>query len=200
VAGSRIREAGARVLGVRWQVQLLVAGLLAAAGVYMLVDPGRGELVGGLMIGGYLVFDGISFVVSRMGNRSPGRAGEIDALRAGVGLLTAALLFGLSFLDAITLTGVRLIIVIGGLPVGMLGLWLFALTLRSGARWGLALANVLVIAYAILLFVTQFMDSGAFGSVLVIVAGAAILVAIALALLAVVRARAAGPSGPEVAA
>lgn len=200
MAGSRIREAGARVLGVRWQVQLLVAGLLGAAGVYMLVDPGRGELVGGLVIGGYLVVDGVSFVVGRLGNRPPGRAGEIDALRAGVGLLTAALLFGLSFLDAITLTGVRLIIVIGGLPVGLLGLWLFVLTLRGGARWGLAMANLLVIAYAILLFVTQFMDGEAFGSVLVIVAGAAIVVAIALALVAIARARSSRSDSPEGAA
>ncbi len=124
-----------------------------------------------------------------MGNRPPGRAGEIDALRAGVGLLTAALLFGLSFLDAITLAGVRLIIVIGGLPVGLLGMWLFLLTVRTRARWGLAVTNLLVIAYAILLSVTQFVDSGAFAGVLVVVAGAAILVAIALALLALARAR-----------
>jgi uncharacterized membrane protein HdeD (DUF308 family) len=184
------------VLGVRWQIQLLVAGLLGAAGVYMLVDPGRGELVGGLIIGSYLVTDGMSYVISRMRNRPAGRAGEIDALRAGVGLLTAALLFGLSFLDAITLTGVRLIIVIGGLPFGLLGLWLFLLTVRGEARWGLAIANLLVIAYAILLFVTQFVDSGAFAAVLGIVAAAAIVVAIALALLAAVRARSTQADAP----
>ncbi len=143
------------------------------------------------MIGSYLVAEGIGFVIGRMGNRPAGRAGEIDALRAGVGLLTAALLFGLSFLDAITLVGVRLIIVIGGLPFGLLGLWLFALTIRAGARWGFAVANLLVIAYAILLIVTQFVNSGAFDAVLVVVSGAAIVVAVALALLALVRARSA---------
>ena len=191
MAGSRILGASARVLGVRWQLQLLVAALLGAAGIYMLIDPGRGELVGGLVIGAYLVVDAISYIVSRMRNRPAGREGEIDALRAGVGLLTAALLFGLSFLDAITLVGVRLIIVIGGLPFGLLGLWLFALTVRAGARWGFAVANLLVIAYAILLLVTQFANSGAFDAVLVVVSGAAIVVAAALALLALVRARSA---------
>jgi hypothetical protein len=188
------------MLGIRWQVQLLVAGLLGAAGGYMLVDPGRGELVGGLVIGSYLVVDGLGFVVGRMGNRPAGRVGEIDALRAGVGLLTAALLFGLSFLDAITLAGVRLIIVIGGLPFGLLGLWLFLLTVRTEVRWGFAVVNLLVIAYTILLFVTQFVDSGAFAGVLVVVAGAAIVVAIALALIAVVRARSTHTNAPGDAA
>lgn len=191
MTGSRIRSAGARALGVRWQLQLVVAALLAAAGAYMLVDPGRGELVGGLVIGSYLVVDGIGFLVARMGNRPPGRVGEVDALRAGIGLLTATLLFGLSFLAAITLTGVRLIIAIGGLPFGLLGLWLFALTVRAGARWGLAVASLLVIAYGVLLLITQFVDAGAFAAVLGIVAGAAIVVAVIVALVALVRARSA---------
>ena len=35
------------MLRARWQVQLIVAVLLAVAGAFMLIDPGRAELVAG---------------------------------------------------------------------------------------------------------------------------------------------------------
>ena len=126
-----------------------------------------------------------------MGSEPPGRGGEVDALRSGIGLLTATLLFGLSFLNAITLVGVRLIIVVGGLSFGVLGLWLVALTSRSGIRWGLGIVNVIVVAYAILLVVTQVANNGAFDTVLTVVAYGGIVSAILLAAVALFRARSA---------
>ena len=191
MSGGGIRNAGSKMLGARWQVQLIVAVLLAVAGAFMLIDPGRAELVAGLVMGAIFLLEGISYVAGRMGSEPSGRGGEVDALRSGIGLLTATLLFGLSFLNAITLVGVRLIIVVGGLSFGVLGLWLVALTSRSGIRWGLGIVNVIVVAYAILLVVTQVANSGAFDTVLTVVAYGGIVSAILLAAVALLRARSA---------
>jgi hypothetical protein len=180
--------------GARWQIQLIAAAVFAVAGVFMLVDPARAELVAGLAIACYFIAEGILYAASRMAGHAPDRTGELDALRAGIGLLTAALLLGLSFVDAITLTGVRLIIVIGGVPFGLLGLWLAALTVRSGFRWGLAVVSLAIIAYGILLLVTQFVDEAAFAAALGVVAGGAIVVAFVLAAVALIRARSTRPA------
>ncbi len=197
MSGDVIRGAGATVLGARWQLQLVTAAILAVAGIVMLLDQARAELVVGLVLGAYFLVEGVGYIVGRMGNRGPGRAGEVDALRAGVGLLTAALLFGLSFLEAITLTGVRVILIIGGVPFGVLGLWLWLLSRGSAGRLGFAVANVLVAALGILLFVTQFVDGTVFGRVVVVVAWGAIILAALLALIALVRARSSGKAAAQ---
>lgn len=184
-----IRTAGTTVLGARWQVQLIVAAALAIAGVAMLIDPGRAELVVGLILGAFFLVAGIAYVVGRMGGAAPDRASEVEALRAGVGLLTAALLFGLSFLDAITLTGVRLILIIGGVPFGLLGIGAWVLSGRVVQRLGSLVANVLVVIVGAILFVTQFLDETLFGNIVTVVAWAAIVLAVALALFGLIRGR-----------
>ena len=185
------RNASSMMRGARWQVLLILAVLLAVAGAFMLIDPGRAELVAGLAVGALFLLEGISYVVGRMGSQPPGRGGEVDALRSGIGLLTATLLFGLSFLNAITLVGVRLIIVVGGLSFGVLGLWLVVLTARSGIRWGFGIVHAIVVAYAILLLVTQVANNGAFDAVMTVVAYGAIVSAIILVVVALLRARSA---------
>ncbi len=197
MSGSAILGAGSRVRGARWQVQLGVAVILGASGAFMLLDQGRAELFSGLVAGGFFLVEGIAYLVGRFGSRESAPGGEVDALRAGVGLLTAALLFGLSFLQAITLAGVRLILAIGGIPFGLLGLWLFVVTRKAGLRWGALAANLLVTAYGALLVYTQFVDEMAFGSVVAVVAGALLVIAVVLAAVALFRARSPSrPTGP----
>ncbi len=111
------------------------------------------------------------------------------SLRAGVGLLTAALLFGLSFLEAITLGGVRLILAIGGIPFGLLGLGMVVLGMGMGIRWSLAIVSAVVTAYGVLLLYTQFVDAAGFSAVLTILAAAALLAAGVLAVRAILGAR-----------
>lgn len=189
-----IRTAGTTVLGARWQLQLVVAAALGVAGVAMLLDPGRAELVVGLVMGAFLLVEGIAYVVGRMGGRQPDRGGELEALRAGVGLLTAALLFGLSYLDAITLTGVRLILIIGGIPFGLLGIAAWVLSRHVVQRFGFLVANVAVVAIGVILFATQFVDETLFGDIVTVVAWGAIVLAIALAIFGLLRARGSAPA------
>ena len=112
---------GGGIWNANWPIQIIGAAVLAALGVFMLLDSGRAELFAGLVFGGFLLVDGIRWAVTRIGAKQFGRIGEIESLRAGIGLLTAIMLFGLSFLDAITLSGVRLILAIGGIAYGLLG-------------------------------------------------------------------------------
>lgn len=200
MGAAGIRTAGTTVLGARWQVQLIVAAGLGVGGVAMLLDPGRAELVVGLILGAFLLVEGIVYVLGRMGGAPPDRADEIEALRAGVGLLAAALLFGLSFLDAITLTGVRLILIIRGVPFGLLGIGAWVMSRQVVQRFGFLVANVLVVSVGVILFATQFVDDTLFGRIVTVVAWAAIVLGIALALFGLIRARATKPMGTGSAA
>lgn len=172
-----------------WPLQIMGAAVLAALGVFMLLDSARAELFAGLVFGGFLLVDGIRWAVTRIGAKQFGRIGEIESLRAGIGLLTAVMLFGLSFLDAITLGGVRLILAIGGLGFGLLGLVMVVLGIGSGIRWALAIFSVIIVAYGVLLLYTQFVDETGFATILNVVAAIALLGAAVLALRAILRAR-----------
>ncbi|MEO8207966.1 MAG: hypothetical protein ABI598_02935, partial [Chloroflexota bacterium] len=83
---------GAGIWNASWPVQILIAAVLGALGVFMLVDPGRAELFAGLVLAGYFLVDGIRYVVTRIGAQQFGRVGEIESIRAGIGMLSAALL------------------------------------------------------------------------------------------------------------
>lgn len=187
---------GRGIWNASWPLQIIGAAVLAALGVFMLLDSGRAELFAGLVFGGFLVVDGIRWAVTRIGAKQFGRIGEIESLRAGIGLLTAVLLFGLSFLDAITLGGVRLILAIGGILFGLLGLAMVGLGMRAGIRWALAVISVIVTAYGVLLLYTQFVDETGFGTILTIVAGLALLAAVVLAVRAILGARSGMPPTP----
>ncbi len=190
--------AGAGIWNARWPVQILAAAVLGALGVFMLVDPARAELFAGLVLAGYFLVDGIRYVVTRFGTQEFGRIGEIESVRAGIGLLTAALLFGLSFLDAITLAGTRLILAVGSIPFGLLGLAMVLLGMGAGLRWTLAAASVILTAYGALLVYTQFVNEAGFATILTIVAAIALLGAAILAVRAIlgVRSTSSG-SGPS---
>ncbi len=177
-------------------MQILAAAVLGALGVFMLVDPARAELFAGLVLAGYFLVDGIRYVVTRFGAKEFGRIGELESVRAGIGLLTAALLFGLSFLDAITLAGTRLILAVGAIPFGLLGLAMVLLGMGAGVRWTLAAASVVVTAYGVLLAYTQFVDAAGFATILTIVAAIALLGAAILAVRAILGARSASASAP----
>ncbi len=196
MAGRGSGLPGIGIWNASWPVQGIGAAILAVLGAFMLLDPGRAELFAGLVFGGYLLVDGIRYVVTRIGARQFGRIGEIESLRAGVGLLTAALLFGLSFLEAITLGGVRLILAIGGIPFGLLGLGMVVLGMGMGIRWSLAIISAVVTAYGILLLYTQFVDAAGFSAVLTILAAAALLAAGVLAVRAILGARSGAVAPP----
>ncbi|MEO8462837.1 MAG: hypothetical protein ABI555_06470 [Chloroflexota bacterium] len=187
---------GAGIWNASWPVQILAAAVLGALGVFMLVDPARAELFAGLVLAGYFLVDGIRYVVTRFGAKEFGRIGELESVRAGIGLLTAALLFGLSFLDAITLAGTRLILAVGAIPFGLLGLAMVLLGMGAGLRWTLAAASVVVTAYGVLLAYTQFVDEAGFATILTIVAAIALLGAAILAVRAILGARSASASAP----
>lgn len=187
---------GSGIWNASWPLQIIGAAVLAALGVFMLLDSGRAELFAGLVFGGFLLVDGIRWAVTRIGAKQFGRIGEIESLRAGIGLLTAVMLFGLSFLDAITLGGVRLILAIGGIAFGLLGLVMVMVGMRTGIRWALAVISVIVTAYGVLLLYTQFVDETGFGTILTIVAGLALLAAAVLAVRAILGARSGRPSMP----
>ncbi len=187
---------GAGIWNASWPVQILAAAVLGALGVFMLVDPARAELFAGLVLAGYFLVDGIRYVVTRFGAKEFGRIGELESVRAGIGLLTAALLFGLSFLDAITLAGTRLILAVGSIPFGLLGLAIVLLGMGAGLRWTLAAASVVVTAYGVLLAYTQFVDAAGFATILTIVAAIALLGAAILAVRAILGARSASASAP----
>ena len=187
---------GAGIWNASWPVQILAAAIVGALGVFMLVDPARAELFAGLVLAGYFLVDGIRYVVTRFGAKEFGRIGEIESVRAGIGLLTAALLFGLSFLNAITLAGTRLILAVGSIPFGLLGLAMVLLGMGAGLRWALAAASVVVTAYGVLLVYTQFVDEAGFATILTIVAAIALLGAAILAVRAILSARSASASAP----
>lgn len=172
-----------------WPIQIMAAAVLGSLGVFMLVDPARAELVAGLVFGGYLLVDGIRWAVTRIGAQEFGRIGELESLRAGIGLLTAVLLFGLSFVEAITLSGVRLILAIGGIPFGILGLMTVVLGMGAGIRWGLGLASAIIVAYGVLLLYTQFVNESGFATILTVLAAIALAGAAVMALRAIVGAR-----------
>ncbi len=186
---SRRAVPGAGIWYASWPVQIIGAAVLAGVGIFMLVDPGRAELLAGLVLGGFLLVDGIRWAVTRIGAQQFGRIGEIESLRAGIGLLTAVLLFGLSYLEAITLPGTRLILAIGGIPFGLLGLWMVILGMGTGIRWSLAVISVVVTAYGALLIYTQFVDAGGFATILTMVAAGELLGAALLAVRAILGAR-----------
>ncbi len=187
---------GVSLWNASWPVQMVVAAVLAATGVFMLVDPGRAELLAGLVFGGYFLVDGIRWAITRIGAHQFGRIGEIESLRAGIGILTAGMLFGLSFLDAITLTGVRLILAIGGIPFGLLGLWTVLLGMGTGIRWIAAISSAIVVAYGILLIYTQFVDATGFATILAVLAAIALVAAAILAVRAILGLRSA-PAGRD---
>ncbi|TAL07394.1 MAG: hypothetical protein EPO00_09430 [Chloroflexota bacterium] len=187
---------GGGIWNASWPIQIIAAAVLAALGVFMLLDAGRAELFAGLVFGGFLLVDGIRWAVTRIGTQQFGRIGEIESLRAGIGLLTAVLLFGLSFLDAITLSGVRLILAIGGIAFGLLGFVMVVLGMGTGIRWALALISLVVTAYGVLLLYTQFIDETGFGTILTIVAGIALLGAAVLAVRAILGARSGAKPAP----
>lgn len=187
---------GSGIWNASWPLQIIGAAVLAALGVFMLLDSGRAELFAGLVFGGFLLVDGIRWAVTRIGAKQFGRIGEIESLRAGIGLLTAVMLFGLSFLDAITLGGVRLILAIGGIAFGLLGLAMVLVGMRAGIRWALAVISVIVTAYGVLLLYTQFVDETGLGTILTIVAGLALLAAAVLAVRAILGARSGTPTTP----
>ncbi len=180
---------GGGIWNASWPLQIIGAAVLAALGVFMLLDSGRAELFVGLVFAGFLLVDGIRWALTRIGAKQFGRIGEIESLRAGIGLLTAVMLFGLSFLDAITLGGVRLILAIGGLMFGLLGLVMVVLGIGSSIRWGLAIFSVIIVAYGVLLVYTQFVDETGFATILNVVAAIALLGAAVLAIRAILRAR-----------
>ncbi len=196
MTGKTASRGGRVVLGADPKLQLGAAAALAATGVFMLLDKGRSELIAGLVLGGYFAVVGIAHIVSRFSTADFGRAAEGHALRAGIGLVSAALLFGLSFLEAITLVGVRLILAIGGIPLGLMGIWLAILTRASGFRWGFSIVNAFIAAYGVLLLYTQFVDERAFGTVLTVVAWSAIALAVVLAALGLFRARVTSVASP----
>ncbi|MEO8468344.1 MAG: hypothetical protein ABI573_01605 [Chloroflexota bacterium] len=180
---------GGGIWNASWPIQIIAAAVLAALGVFMLLDSGRAELFAGLVFGGFLLVDGIRWAVTRIGAQQFGRIGEIESLRAGIGLLTAIMLFGLSFLNAITLSGVRLILAIGGLAFGLLGIVMVVLGMGKGIRWALAVISLIVTAYGVLLLYTQFVDQAGLGTILTVVAGLALLGAAILAVRAILGAR-----------
>jgi hypothetical protein len=179
-----------------WPVQIIGAAVLAALGVFILLDAGRAELFVGLAFGGFLLVDGVRWAVTRIGAKQFGRIGEVESLRAGIGLLTAVMLFGLSFLDAITLGGLRLILAIGGMAFGLLGLVMVVVGLGTGIRWALAVMSLIVTAYGVLLLYTQFVDETGFETILTIVAAVALLGAAVLAIRAILGARSETTSAP----
>ena len=189
MSAQKTSPPGGGIWNAIWPIQIIAAAVLAALGVFMLVDPGRGELFAGLVFGAFLLVDGIRWAVTRIGAKQFGRVGEIESLRAGIGLLTAVLLFGLSFLDAITLGGVRLILAIGGIAFGLLGFVTVVLGIGTGLRWALAVISLVVTVYGVLLLYTQFVDETGFATILNIVAAIALLGAAILGLRAILRAR-----------
>lgn len=187
---------GGGIWNANWPIQIIGAAVLAALGVFMLLDSGRAELFAGLVFGGFLLVDGIRWAVTRIGAKQFGRIGEIESLRAGIGLLTAIMLFGLSFLDAITLSGVRLILAIGGIAYGLLGFVMVVLGMGAGIRWALAVISLIVTAYGVLLLYTQFVDETGFGTILTVVAAIALLGAAVLAVRAILGARSGAKTTP----
>lgn len=181
-----------------WPIQIIAAAVLAALGVFMLLDSGRAELFAGLVFGGFLLVDGIRWAVTRIGAKQFGPIGEIESLRAGIGLLTAIMLFGLSFLDAITLGGVRLILAIGGVIFGLLGFVMVVLGMDTGIRWALAVLSLTVTAYGVLLLYTQFVDETGFGTILTVVAAIALLGAAILTVRGILGARSGAKTTPLV--
>lgn len=187
---------GGGIWNATWPIQIIAAAVLAALGVFMLLDAGRAELFVGLVFGGFLLVDGIRWAVTRIGAKEFGRVGEIESLRAGIGLLTAIMLFGLSFLDAITLGGVRLILAIGGVIFGLLGFVMVVLGMGMGIRWALAVISLIVTTYGVLLLYTQFVDETGFGTILTIVAAIALIAAAVLAVRAILGARSRAKTNP----
>lgn len=187
---------GGSIWNARWPIQIIGAGVLAALGIFMLLDSGRAELFVGLVFGGFLLVDGVRWGVTRIGARQFGRIGEIESLRAGIGLVTAVMLFGLSFLDAITLGGVRLILAIGGVAYGLLGLVMVVLGMGAGIRWALVAISLIVTAYGVLLLYTQFVDETGFGTILNFVAAIALVGAAVLTVRAILGARSGVASAP----
>lgn len=86
------------------------------------------------------------------------------------------------------------------MPFGLLGIGAWVMSRQVVQRFGFLVANVLVVSVGVILFATQFVDDTLFGRIVTVVAWAAIVLAIALALFGLIRARATKPMGTGSAA